>query len=664
MNTHTLALQYLLTQGYSIIPVNTKNKKPLLKWQIYEERLPTEEEVALWWAKGNNGLGIVTGKVSNITVIDIDVKDRDVHMSPADFPPTYTVRTRSGGWHLYYNYYPNIKNSADGWKGLPGVDIRNNGGYVIAPPTEGYEVIHNVPLVDFPHHLFTQSKTATGAGKKFSLAHNVGLTKGGRNVAITSVIGSLLHDSAEDRWSTDIWEAVQKINQTYVPPLPLDELRNTFESVASREKTRREESQKLMLGSVRSPIQFDDNEAVEMKLRTTKNGGVIKDKLNALIALSNHPDWHTAFRYDSFKKEIQYKGQSMKDHHVLETQTWLQGEMGMSGIAKAIVADAIEERAHVCAYDSAVSWLETLAWDGVPRVDTWLTSVYGVEDSQYYRSIGSNWLRAVVRRLVYPASKFDYVLVIRGAQGVRKSTSIAALGRDWHVETIIRADDKDFIMQFDGKAIVEFSEGGTLSHSDTKILKAVITRTTDKYRAPYARFVEEHPRRCVFCMTTNEDQFLKDETGNRRWWIVQMPDDTEANVEWIAEFRDQLFAEAYARRDDEWLEVPKEEAEEMQDESRIEDDIYEKVEEWYSQLPPDRREEGVRYRDFFEYMHVGKEDKMPVTIPWGVELKIKSAFIGTLYLKYGQRRRDGKRVKRWWPTSKTAKIEFTRVTIF
>lgn len=661
MNTHNRALEYLLTKGYSLIPLNNKNRKPLLAWKEYQERQPSESELDVWFNNSDNGIGVVTGKVSQITVVDIDVKNAEGHMAPEDFPSTYTVQTRSGGWHLYYNYYPDIKNSANQWEGLPGVDIRNDGGFVVAPPTEGYTVVNDQPIADFPANLFTKRKGGTKG--KYELGSGAGMGVGGRNDDLTRNIGQLLRSIPEAQWDTLAWKTVLAINSQYNPPLAEEEVKRTFESIASKEKTRRDAEEKMTLGAVLSPIQVEDDERAVMKLRANKSGTPYKDTLNAMIALAVHPDWCQAFQYDEFKKTLLIHGEPMKDHHVIDVQAWLQGEMGLVGIAKSVVADAIEKRAHICAFDSAKQWLKGLTWDGVPRVDDWLVRVYGVEDDLYHRGVGSNWLRAMVRRQVYPGSKFDHVLVIRGGQGVRKTTSIAALGKDWHVETTVRADDKDFLMQFDGKAIVEFSEGGTLSLSDTKSLKAIITRTVDKYRAPYARYIEEHPRRCVFCMTTNETQYLKDETGNRRWWVVNMPEGVDADVEWIEENREQLFAEAYARRDEPWAEVPKEQAEEYQNSSRIIKDIEERVVRWYLGLGEEKREDGVTVRDFFEHMYVGDEERMPKVIPWDVENGVKGAFTSGLHLAYTRRRVEGERVRRWFMSDRTRGLPF-RPTVF
>src|ERR1019366_5023328 len=107
-------------------------------------------------------------------------------------------------------------------------------------------------------------------------------------------------------------------------------------------------------------------------------------------------------------------------------------------------------------------------------------------------------------------------------------------------------DNKDFFMQFQGKLFVEFSEGETLNRTETKKMKAIITTQFDRYRPPFGRSSQDFPRRCVFAMTTNQEEYLKDETGNRRWLPVRLVKKT-ADTEWLAENREQIFAEAYHR---------------------------------------------------------------------------------------------------------------------
>lgn len=644
-----------MTKGFSVIPVGS-DKRPLINWREFQDRIADMDEIEAWFKKWPDaGIGIVTGAISGITVVDIDVKETP-HMKPEDFPETYTVTTPSGGSHLYYEYQTGIKNVARGYDHLPGVDIRNDGGYVVAPPSHGYEIVQGAKWSKFPIDQFTLPKGKRSNSKvgSFSLNDHTGVGSGGRNDSITKVIGSMLATVPQGLWVEQVWPVVQKINATYSPPLSNEELSRTFESIATKEKQSRvnEEATRQL---IESPLQISDIEAIKMKLRGNR-GGAYKDVTNAVFAFASHSDWSHAFKYDTFKKQITFHGKELKDEDVVTAQMWLQRDVDLNGIARKTVEDAITRRAHDCEYNSVVEWIASLEWDGTPRLDEWIPTVYGVENDEYYRAIGSNWFRAMVQRLVWPGTKYDHVLVIQGGQGVRKTTSFSVLGGgELHVETTIRADSKDFLMQFDGRAIVEFSEGETLNRSETKALKAIITRTHDKYRAPYARADQEHPRQCVFCMTTNDTEYLKDDTGNRRWLIVKMPEGFIANIEWLKENREQLFAEAYARREEPTWIYPEDRAREVQEGARMVDVMEEDVVRYYAQLTEEQREEGLDVRKVVDWLYRSDElkDKRPAVIDGRTDWRIKSILKGALKLESRQVRRDGLRVSRWLPTERT-----------
>lgn len=644
--TLSAALQYLMVDGLSVIPVG-KNKVPLIKWEEYTKRKPTEEAVTEWFTKWPSAwVGIVTGKVSGITVVDIDVKHEAV-TDYKQFGASYVVKTKSGGWHLYFKYTDKVITCSDQYEQFPYTDIRNDGGYVVAPPSEGYELLEGGEWKEFPVTMFGGGRKSGSGGRKsgFKLQDGVGVTEGGRNDTLARTIGSLLRSMPSSVWETEVWPTVLQINQTYVPPLPEDEVKRTFESIANKEKLgRSDDSEKV----IPSPVEVSDTDVIKMRLRGNKSGP-FKDVANAVYALGAHSDWRMAFRYDAFTKVVYFRGKPMRDKDITEAQMWMQCELDMNGISRKVVEEAVEVRSKEpeCLMDSALEWLEALEWDGKARLDDWLHKVYGVENDEYHQKVGSNWLRALVRRQVWPGSKYDHVLVIQGGQGVRKTTSFSALGGPWHVETTIQADSKDFLMQFDGKAIVEFSEGDTLNRSETKTLKAIITRQIDKYRAPYGRRDEEHPRRCVFCMTTNESEFLKDNTGNRRWLVVRMPDGAVADVEWLEENREQLFAEAYARREENVWEIPQDVAEQMQDAVRMADAMEEDVLTWWRALGQEGRDEGVTVKEFYEWLYANKENVNPV-IPRDFEWRVKGIFVGVLKLKHDRRRINGEKRRAWF----------------
>lgn len=331
---------------------------------------------------------------------------------------------------------------------------------------------------------------------------------------------------------------------------------------------------------------------------------------NICRILRHDSDFLGRFRYDAFTNTFEFRPErdgaewrAFEDHDAITIQTAISVKYEFfQKVGKDMVFDAIMLVAKEFTYDSALDFIRSVEWDKKPRLDTWLTSVYGVEDTEYHRAVGSNWMKGLVKRIAVPGCKFDYVLVLEGEQGVRKSTSLHILGslgngRNMHVETTMGVDSKDFFMQFAGKAIVEFSEGETLSRTEIKKMKAIITMQSDKYRPPYGRVSLDFPRRCVFAMTTNQDEYLKDETGNRRWLPVRVVLD-KANIDWLEENRHQLFAEAYYRvvaLNETVHEFPEEETRREQEARRISDPNEERIAEWYygQFLSETARQEGI-----------------------------------------------------------------------
>lgn len=348
-----------------------------------------------------------------------------------------------------------------------------------------------------------------------------------------------------------------------------------------------------------------------------KNVVFTQNTENICRVLREHKKFKDTLRYDEFKNTLEYfqkgKWKNLEDHHAIDIQTEISILFPcFAKVGKDMVFDAMMKVSQENKIDSAVDYLKSLKWDGVARLDSWLFNTYGVEDDIKNQKIGSNWMKGLVKRLIHPGCKFDYVLVLEGEQGTKKSTSLGILGGSWHCETTMSMDNKDFFMQFQGKAIIEFSEGETLSRTDVKKMKAIITTASDKYRPAYGRVSMDFPRRCVFAMTTNQTEYLKDETGNRRWLPVACQGD--ANIKWLKENRDQLFAETYQRvivKDETTHEFPEEEMVLAQNQRMIHDPNEELVTDWYwNKLTQSQRNDGVTvhqaHKDVFHGTFGGK----------------------------------------------------------
>lgn len=340
-------------------------------------------------------------------------------------------------------------------------------------------------------------------------------------------------------------------------------------------------------------------------LDSEKRKNYTQNTENMCRILRKLPEFAGCLRYDVFKNVYEIKvndaWRDLQDTDAIDIQTKISILFtAFQKVGKDMVYDAIMKVSMENQIDSARDWVKSLKWDGVERLDLWLHHTYGVIDNTYHRAVASNIIKGLVKRIVMPGCKFDYVLVLEGRQGSRKSTSLAILGSptgaSWHVETTMSTETKDFFMQFQGKAIIEFSEGETLSRTETKRLKAIITMQSDKFRPPYGRVSVDFPRRCIFAMTTNQEEYLKDETGNRRWLPVKvmLP---QANTAWLAENVQQLYAEAYERvinKNETVYEFPEEETALEQHKRRIEDPNLDSVTDWYYNiLTPEQRADGI-----------------------------------------------------------------------
>ncbi len=202
-------------------------------------------------------------------------------------------------------------------------------------------------------------------------------------------------------------------------------------------------------------------------------------------------------------------------------------------------------------------WLNGLVWDGVPRLHHWLTDAFGAPDDPYHAGVGTKVLVAAVRRIRLPGVKFDHVLVLEGPQGAGKSRACRELfSADWFTDDLAHdLASKDAQQGMAGKWGIELAELNVLIKSTNQAAKAFFSRQMDYFRPPYGRDFVERPRQCVFVGTTNEFDYLTDASGNRRYWPVRCE---KAEVGWITDNREQLWAEAVRADDDDeplWLDT-------------------------------------------------------------------------------------------------------------
>lgn len=219
-------------------------------------------------------------------------------------------------------------------------------------------------------------------------------------------------------------------------------------------------------------------------------------------------------------------------------------------------------------------YLQGLKWDGIRRLDTLLPDYLGAEDNAYTRAVMRKSLCAAVARAIIGGVKFDYMPIFTGSQGIGKSTFLAILGQDWFSDSLTTFEGKEAAELIQGTWINEVGELSAFSRQETQVIKQFLSKTHDIYRAAYGRRTDKYPRRCVFFGTSNDAEFLRDATGNRRFWPVDVGIHPAKKSVWeqLPQEVDQIWAEAYAYwQMGEKLFLPKEiekMAEEMQDEHR------------------------------------------------------------------------------------------------
>jgi len=306
-----------------------------------------------------------------------------------------------------------------------------------------------------------------------------------------------------------------------------------------------------------------------------KEGKILKIPSNVLIILENDPNLKDRFSYDmtvaaTFKTKGLPWSQKDDEYSAADKKIMSDGDFkslynyfhNQYGIANTTIIDnTFAEFCMLIQHNPLLDYLNTLQWDGIARVDTLLIDYLSAEDTPYTRAVTRKTLTALVRRAYQPGCKFDECLILKGPQGFGKSTLFKILGGDWYTEDIRISDDTAKTYESHrGKWLCEMGELTSMKKTESERLKSFFSTQIDRYRAPYGKNVMDIPRMCVVVGTTNSDQFLKDITGNRRYWPVEIFDGSTKDV-WddLPNERDQILAEAKTIHESgEPLRLPKE----------------------------------------------------------------------------------------------------------
>lgn len=212
--------------------------------------------------------------------------------------------------------------------------------------------------------------------------------------------------------------------------------------------------------------------------------------------------------------------------------------------AKGTLRDGVTMAARSCRFNPVADRIKAEAWDGEARLETWLPQVYGVEDRPYTRLIGKCFFMGLVKRAIQPGCKFDYMLIIKGEQRLTKSSAFRAIADPFFTDNGVKVGEKDSLMAQQLAWIVESAELESMNKADTTAIKQYLSAQEDWYRPPYGAQLIKAPRHFVNVGTTNADTFLKDATGDRRFWPLEV---TVVHLAVLRAMVAQLLAEALHR---------------------------------------------------------------------------------------------------------------------
>lgn len=282
----------------------------------------------------------------------------------------------------------------------------------------------------------------------------------------------------------------------------------------------------------------EDGEDWKAKLKITEKGAIAQTIENVVIILQHDPQLagrlalnemeHNIVALSSLPWRAARGASQWTDADDAALRYYLERTYGING--KDRIFDAVNVVALQNKFHPVREFLDGCAWDGVPRVETLLVDYLGAEDTAYTRAVTRKALVAAVARIYNPGCKFDYMLTLRGRQGLGKSALIAKLGGRWFSDSFTTLQGKDAYEQVLGVWIMEVGELAGMRKAEAETIKLYISKQVDRFRPAYGRRLQEFPRQCIFIGTTNETQFLRDATGNRRFWVVDTPNEPTRNL--------------------------------------------------------------------------------------------------------------------------------------
>lgn len=307
-------------------------------------------------------------------------------------------------------------------------------------------------------------------------------------------------------------------------------------------------------GIERSETDFEEEINWMTELESDSKGNYLSTANNISIILANDSRLKGVFRLNSFDQKRYVvsnlpwrrilKPEPVKNVDYSGIRNYIESIYGITGNLK--IDDSLALEFEKQSFHPILEYLSALEWDGIKRIDTLLIDFFGVEDNIYTREAIRKMLVASVARVYRPGCKFDLVLTLVGDQGTGKSTFIKKLGKEWFSDTFMTVQGKEALEQIQGAWLIEMAELSGLRKAEVEAVKHFISKQEDMFRPAYARTSETYLRQCTFWGTTNNKDFLRDPSGNRRFMPIGIKADnaTKCIFSEFDEIVDQVWAEA------------------------------------------------------------------------------------------------------------------------
>ncbi|MEE0569819.1 MAG: VapE domain-containing protein [Lachnospiraceae bacterium] len=259
-----------------------------------------------------------------------------------------------------------------------------------------------------------------------------------------------------------------------------------------------------------------------------QSGAVAKTTDNILTILNNDPLLKDKMIYDEFSNRVLVLGALPWDFST-ERRRWtdtddagirhyMEKTYAITGKEKILDGCALVVKQH--SIDEVKNYLMALKWDGVKRLDTVIADYLGADNTPYVRAVTRKTFVAAVARALNPGCKFDTMLTLGGPQGIGKSTFVSIMGRSWYSDSLTTFEGKEAAEMLQGVWINEIGELSGMNRSEITAVKQFLSKREDIYRVPFGRRTSAYPRRCILIGTTNDTEYLRDRTGNRRFWPI------------------------------------------------------------------------------------------------------------------------------------------------